>query len=161
MAFNMLAGQVIGPLSGVIGLWDQLQQARISAGRLSDVLDDNDPEPQPPPEERVYPKVIRDGRVKFDRVFFHYGTKGARRTYCGTCPSKRAGATHRHRRTQRIGQNDSGPIALGAIPADRRHDHDRRLDSRTDRLGYIAKASRICTARKPVVQRHDFGKHCS
>ncbi|TWU13581.1 Toxin RTX-I translocation ATP-binding protein [Symmachiella macrocystis] len=75
MAFNMLAGQVIGPLSGVIGLWDQLQQARVSLERLSDVLD-NDPEPQPPPEERVYPKVIR-GRVKFDRVFFHYGTKGA------------------------------------------------------------------------------------
>ncbi len=75
MAFNMLASQVITPLSGVIGLWDNLQQARVSLERLSDVLD-NDPEPQPPPEERVYPKSIR-GRVKFDRVFFHYGTKGA------------------------------------------------------------------------------------
>ncbi len=75
MAFNMLAGQVTGPLARVIGLWDQLQQARVSLERMSDVLD-NDPEPQPPAEERVYPKKIR-GRVKFDRVFFHYGTKGA------------------------------------------------------------------------------------
>ncbi len=75
MAFNMLAGQVTGPLSRVIGLWDQLQQARVSLERMSDVLD-NDPEPQPPEDERVYPKKIR-GRVKFDRVFFHYGTKGA------------------------------------------------------------------------------------
>lgn len=75
MAFQMLAGQVTGPLGRVIGLWDQLQQARVSLERMSDVLD-NDPEPQPPVDERVYPRVIR-GRVKFDRVFFHYGTKGA------------------------------------------------------------------------------------
>lgn len=75
MAFQMLAGQVTGPLGRVIGLWDQLQQARVSLERMSDVLD-NDPEPQPPTEERVYPKVIR-GRVKFDGVFFHYGSKGA------------------------------------------------------------------------------------
>jgi len=75
MAFNMLAGQVTGPLSRVIGLWDQLQQARVSLERMSDVLD-NDPEPQPPEEERVYPQKLH-GRVKFDGVFFHYGSKGA------------------------------------------------------------------------------------
>ncbi len=75
MAFNMLAGQVNGPLARVVGLWDQLQQARVSLERMSDVLD-TDPEPQPPADERVYPARVR-GRVKFDRVFFHYGAKGA------------------------------------------------------------------------------------
>jgi len=75
MAFTMLAGQVTSPLARVVGLWDQLQQARVSLERMSDVLD-NDPEPQPDPDERVYPERIR-GRVKFDKVFFHYGSKGA------------------------------------------------------------------------------------
>lgn len=76
MAFSILAGQVTGPLMGVIGIWDQLQQARVSLERMGDVLD-NDPERQPDPDERIYPEVIR-GRVRFERVFFDYGGKGAR-----------------------------------------------------------------------------------
>ncbi|MFV2066768.1 MAG: ABC transporter transmembrane domain-containing protein, partial [Pirellulales bacterium] len=75
MAFNMLANQVNGPLARVVGLWDQLQQARVSLERMSDVLD-TDPEPQAPVDQRVYPTRVR-GRVKFDRVFFRYSTKGA------------------------------------------------------------------------------------
>lgn len=75
VAFTMLAPLAIGPIMSLIGLWDELQEAKVSLERLSDVLD-SDPEPQLPPDKRVRPERL-SGRIKFEGVFFHYGTKHA------------------------------------------------------------------------------------
>src|SRR5207244_6364722 len=72
---TMLAPLAMGPIMSVIRLWDGLQEARVSLERLSDVLD-SDPEPQLPPDKRARPERIT-GRIKFEGVFFHYGTKNA------------------------------------------------------------------------------------
>jgi ATP-binding cassette subfamily B protein len=75
VAFTMLAPLAMGPIMSLIGLWDELQEAKVSLERLSDVLD-SDPEPQPPREKRVHPERL-SGRIKFEGVYFHYGAKHA------------------------------------------------------------------------------------
>ncbi len=39
MAFNALIGNVMGPIMGLIGIWPQVQEARIALDRLNDVYD--------------------------------------------------------------------------------------------------------------------------
>jgi ATP-binding cassette subfamily B protein len=75
VAFTMLAPLAMGPIMSLIGLWDELQEAKVSLERLSDVLD-SEPEPQLPADNRVRPERL-NGRIKFEGVFFHYGTKHA------------------------------------------------------------------------------------
>jgi ATP-binding cassette subfamily B protein len=75
VAFTMLAPLALQPIMSLIGLWDELQEAKVSLERLSDVLD-SDPEPQLAADKRVYPERIA-GRINVDGVFFHYGAKHA------------------------------------------------------------------------------------
>ena len=75
VAFTMLAPLAMQPIMSLVGLWDELQEAKVSLERLSDVLD-SEPEPQLDADKRVYPRRI-DGRIKFDGVYFHYGAKHA------------------------------------------------------------------------------------
>ena len=75
IAFNMLAGQVSGPVLKLVQLWQEFQQAGISMRRLGDIL--NTPrEPGFSSNRSVLP-VIR-GQVTFDRVHFRYRPDGPR-----------------------------------------------------------------------------------
>ena len=69
IAFNMLAGQVSGPILRLAQLWQDFQQMRIAVERLGDVL--NTPvEPGLAVRRPVLPPIR--GRIRFDEVTFRY-----------------------------------------------------------------------------------------
>ncbi|WP_188750311.1 type I secretion system permease/ATPase [Marinobacterium zhoushanense] len=72
IAFNMLAGQVNGPILRLAQLWQQFQQMRIAIDRLGDVLD------CPREAEQVsrtrMPPI--KGEVRFEYVTFRYKADG-------------------------------------------------------------------------------------
>jgi ATP-binding cassette, subfamily B, bacterial HlyB/CyaB len=68
VAFNMLIGNVIGPVLAVIGVWDEFQEVLIAVERLNDIF-----EAEPETTERAsfaLPKLR--GEVAFDKVTFRY-----------------------------------------------------------------------------------------
>ncbi len=68
MAFNALIGNVMGPIMGLIGIWPQVQEARVALDRLNDVYD------TPIEDARQQGQGLRlkrvEGRLVFDDVFF-------------------------------------------------------------------------------------------
>ena len=90
VAFNMLIGNVISPMLGVIGVWDEFQEVLIAIERLNDVFtstpeDVRVPKTKPgnttgsasenesalvPLAQIAMPRVT--GEVRFDRVVFAY-----------------------------------------------------------------------------------------
>ena len=73
IAFNMLAGQVSGPILRLAQLWQDFQEVRISVERLGDVL--NTPvEPGLAAGRPALPPVR--GRIRFERVTFRYRPDG-------------------------------------------------------------------------------------
>jgi subfamily B ATP-binding cassette protein HlyB/CyaB len=75
VAFNMLLGQVSGPVLRMAQLWQDFQQTRISIARMADVLD-APAEPTPGADHAAPPPIV--GRVTFERVAFRYRLDGAR-----------------------------------------------------------------------------------
>ena len=73
IAFNMLSGQVTGPLLRMVNLWQEFQQAGISIQRLGDVLNAK-PEPSYNPHRTTLPQIA--GRIIFDDVAFRYRVDG-------------------------------------------------------------------------------------
>jgi len=73
IAFNMLAGQVSGPLLRVVNLWQEFQQVGVSVQRLGDVLNVR-PEPTYNPTRTTLPVVA--GRIDFEEVTFRYRPDG-------------------------------------------------------------------------------------
>ncbi|MCP4184953.1 MAG: type I secretion system permease/ATPase [Hyphomicrobiales bacterium] len=72
VAFNMLAGQVSGPIIRLSQLWQDFQQMRISVARIGDVL--NSPvEPGHNANRASLPNIV--GAISFDRVSFRYDTR--------------------------------------------------------------------------------------
>jgi len=69
IAFNMLAGQVTGPLLRLVNLWQEFQQIGISMQRLGDVLNAR-PEPAAGPNRTALPQVA--GQITLDDVTFRY-----------------------------------------------------------------------------------------
>ncbi len=69
VAFNMLIGNVIGPVLALVGLWDEFQEVLISVERLNDVFA-TVPEEIPSQPMLVMPAI--QGDVRFDDVTFHY-----------------------------------------------------------------------------------------
>ena len=71
MAFNSLIGNVTGPIMGLIGLWPQVQEARIALDRLNDVYET----PMETSRQGAYGIVLSgvEGRIVFEKVFFRYG----------------------------------------------------------------------------------------
>lgn len=71
MAFNALIGNVTGPVMGLIGLWPQVQEARIALDRLNDVYE------APVEVSRLGGDGVTpgraEGRIAFEGVFFRYG----------------------------------------------------------------------------------------
>lgn len=73
VAFNMLAGQVSGPILKLVQLWQDFQQAGISIKRLGDIL--NSPrEPGFNPNRSSLPNL--EGKVKFENTRFRYSPNG-------------------------------------------------------------------------------------
>jgi subfamily B ATP-binding cassette protein HlyB/CyaB len=73
IAFNMLAGQVTGPMLRIVNLWQEFQQVGVSMQRLGDVLNTT-PEPACSPSRTTLPTLA--GRVELDRVSFRYRPDG-------------------------------------------------------------------------------------
>ena len=72
VAFNMLSGQVAGPVLRLAQLAQDFQQARLSVARLGDIL--NAPVEPVPPSRSNLPTV--SGRVTLERVSFRYRPDG-------------------------------------------------------------------------------------
>jgi ATP-binding cassette, subfamily B, bacterial HlyB/CyaB len=73
VAFNMLAGQVTGPILRIAQLVQDFQQARIAVQRLGDIL--NTPaEPQMSPSRASLPQMR--GQVSLENVTFRYRADG-------------------------------------------------------------------------------------
>jgi subfamily B ATP-binding cassette protein HlyB/CyaB len=73
IAFNMLSGQVTGPLLRLVNLWQEFQQVGISVERLGDVLNTK-PEPSHNPNRATLPGVT--GHILFQDVTFRYRPDG-------------------------------------------------------------------------------------
>jgi ATP-binding cassette, subfamily B, bacterial HlyB/CyaB len=70
VAFNMLAGQVSGPVLRLVQVWQDFHQVRISVDRLGDIL--NTPvEPHTANVEASQPPL--QGDIELERVTFRYG----------------------------------------------------------------------------------------
>jgi ATP-binding cassette subfamily B protein len=72
IAFNALMGSVLGPLMGLVGLWNLLNDAGVAMERLGDVLD---MEPEQKPEDLASRVVLPDlrGQIRLENVYFRYG----------------------------------------------------------------------------------------
>jgi subfamily B ATP-binding cassette protein HlyB/CyaB len=73
VAFNMLSGQVAGPVLRLAQLGQDFQQARIAVSRLGDVLN-NPVEPQSSASKASLPPIR--GRISFEGVRFRYRPDG-------------------------------------------------------------------------------------
>lgn len=72
MAFNALMGSVLGPLMGLVQLWNQVHAAGVAMERLGDVLD---MEPEQKPGDLSSRVMLPDlqGHIELDGVYFRYG----------------------------------------------------------------------------------------
>jgi ATP-binding cassette subfamily B protein len=72
IAYSALMGSVLGPLMGLVGLWNQIHGAGVAMERLGDILD---MEPEQKPETLASRVVLPDlqGNIQFQDVYFRYG----------------------------------------------------------------------------------------
>jgi ATP-binding cassette, subfamily B, bacterial HlyB/CyaB len=76
MGFNAIVGSVMGPIMGLISLYDQFQNVSTSMDRLNDVLEMK-PE-EDPPAKNEKPKIFMQmskGEISFQNVSFRYGSE--------------------------------------------------------------------------------------
>lgn len=69
VAFNMMIGNVIGPVLSLVGLWDEFQEVLVSVERLDDIFSAQTEENLDQPLLRL--SQVR-GEVKFETVTFRY-----------------------------------------------------------------------------------------
>ena len=67
VAFNMLAGQVTGPILRLSGLWNEFQQFRVSMDRLGDIFTT-----LPEVQERSFRMPRLQGRIELRGLHFRY-----------------------------------------------------------------------------------------
>lgn len=67
VAFQMLSGQVSGPVLRLVGVWQQFQQTRISIDRIADIMN-----LASEGEGRGEQAQIQKGEIFFDKVSFRY-----------------------------------------------------------------------------------------
>ena len=70
MAFNMIVMMVMAPISKILGMWNEIQETRMSVERLNDIYD-------LPAEEKLKEDSIQHlptvkGHIKFEKVNFAY-----------------------------------------------------------------------------------------
>ncbi len=76
MAYNALVGAVMSPVLGLVGVWDEFQEALVSMERLGDVLELE-------PEQRRYEASSRvilpdlDGDITCENLYFRYDGGGS------------------------------------------------------------------------------------
>ena len=71
IAFQMLSGQVSGPILRLVGVWQQFQQVRVSIDRIGDIIN--------LPSEFSHGSsnaIIQRGDITFDDVHFKYNPDG-------------------------------------------------------------------------------------
>ena len=71
MAFNAMIGNVTGPILGLIGLWPEVQEARIALDRLNDIYE-TPMEASRHGDNAVTLKQV-SGKIVLEKVFFRYG----------------------------------------------------------------------------------------
>ncbi|MCC5635941.1 peptidase domain-containing ABC transporter [Nostoc sp. CHAB 5844] len=69
VAFNMLIGNVIGPVLSLVNLWDELQEVMVSVERLDDIFS-TQPEETAEKSMLVLPQIR--GEITFENVTFRY-----------------------------------------------------------------------------------------
>ena len=69
VAFNMLAGQVTGPVLRLAGIYQEFHQVRISVDRLGDILN-TQPEPKPSAQAAQGGQIRGD--IRLERISFRY-----------------------------------------------------------------------------------------
>lgn len=69
VAFNMLIGNVIGPVLSLVSLWDEFQEVLVSVERLDDIFS-TQPEETTEKSMLVLPQI--QGEVQFENVSFRY-----------------------------------------------------------------------------------------
>lgn len=69
VAFNMLAGQVAGPVLRLAQVWQDFNQVKISVERLGDILNT----PTEPQRAGAQTGVALKGDISFERLTFRYG----------------------------------------------------------------------------------------
>ncbi len=73
IAFQMLAGSVIGPILNIVNMWQSFQQISVSITRLGDIMNEKS-EPAFDPNRTTLPSL--QGEVVFDKVNFRYNPDG-------------------------------------------------------------------------------------
>ena len=122
VAFNMLAGQVSGPILRLVQVWQDFHQVRLSVDRLGDIL--NTPvEPQGAAAVSVH---AIEGHIRFEDVTFRYAP-GGRTVVSGldlTVPAGQvvgivgpsgSGKSTLAKLVQRLYQAESGRILIDGI----------------------------------------------
>ncbi|MDX1604716.1 MAG: peptidase domain-containing ABC transporter [Candidatus Competibacterales bacterium] len=109
IAFNMLMGSVMGPLMGLIGMWDELHEAGVAMERLGDVLD---LEPEQQPEEQASRIALPglQGDIRLEGVYFRYGEPGTPYVLENINLEIRAGET-----VALVGHSGSGKTTLAKL----------------------------------------------
>jgi ATP-binding cassette, subfamily B, bacterial HlyB/CyaB len=69
VAFNMLVGNVIGPIMRFVGLWDEFQEVVVSVERLNDVFE---AQPETPSPDQGIQLPFIQGHLCFENVTFRY-----------------------------------------------------------------------------------------
>ena len=69
MGFNSLVGMVLAPIMGLLGMWQELQDALLSAQRLSDIFD---AEPEQDSAQGVIQLPQLRGHIQYENVSFRY-----------------------------------------------------------------------------------------
>jgi subfamily B ATP-binding cassette protein HlyB/CyaB len=72
MAFNAMMGSVLGPLMGLVSLWNRVNDAAVAMERLGDVLE-MEPEQRPADVQSRVLLPDLQGDIRLDGVYFRYG----------------------------------------------------------------------------------------
>lgn len=104
VAFNMMIGNVIGPVIALVGLWDELQEVMVSVERLNDIFS-TQPEESPDKPLLVLPQIR--GEVKFENVTFRYNLEDDRNILQNVTFEVHAGET-----IAIVGRSGSGKTTL-------------------------------------------------
>lgn len=123
IAFNMLAGQVTGPLLRLVNLWQEFQQVGISIQRLGDLLNTH-PEPSYQPARTTLSHIA--GRIRLENVTFRYRPDGPavlRNVTMAITPGQLVGVVGRSgsgkstftRLIQRLYTPESGKVLLDGV----------------------------------------------
>jgi ATP-binding cassette subfamily B protein len=109
MAFSSLIGSVMMPIMGLVGIWDELQEALISMERLGDVLE---LEPEQKSGDIVSRVILPElkGDIRFENVWFRYGEKETPYILKDISLEIKAGAA-----IAVMGQSGSGKSTLAAL----------------------------------------------